>query len=276
MRHYYLPIALLFATAACQAAPPPVEQVPARPIALPQIAVTDQPASVAPGNPVGEYAVTLIDGAPPQGIDDNGISVSIGSTRIAYQSQCINGAWNWGIADGAFATSRYYQPGSAMCARGLSDEERIVEETFDAATRYTIRPDETVLVEGGGHSLVLIPDPTRVGAGPITDAQELQGEYHAIAIDGEAAMLRDPVLVRFDGERLSYTSGCISGAWSYAFANGAIRVGETVPQAACRRALEPIEQVLTRALPAVTKAERMPGGWIDLTGGGHTITLLRR
>ena len=270
MRQCHLVAVLgLFATAACQPAQPPAQPLVVEREAEPA------PASVAPGNPLGEYEVAVIDGIAPEPVSGQPMRVSIGPSRIHYGSQCVYADWTWRIAEGAIATERYHQPGLAMCARGLSDAERALEATLDGATRYTVRPDGGLLVEGGGHTLLLARHPSRPIAGPIREAARLTGEYRLVSLDRTHQFFREPITVRFEGERLSFASGCIGAGWSYAFDDGAIAVGERQPQAMCRRALEPVEDALIAALPDVERAELMAGGLVDLTGGGHTITLSR-
>ena len=104
---------------------------------------------------VGTYLVTHVDGAPPTiNIEGNPPTVTIGEKRIQFQSQCIYADWTYTRDGEAISTKPYFEPGSAMCARGLAPGEVAIQESFEQA-RTIRRVGGDLHVEGGAHRLQL-------------------------------------------------------------------------------------------------------------------------
>lgn len=104
---------------------------------------------------VGKYVVKLVNGASPTiNIDGHEPTITIGTTRIHFQSQCIYADWTYKRDGEAISTESYFKPGSGMCARGLAPGETAIQNGFDKAR--TIRATrERLYLEGGGYQLEL-------------------------------------------------------------------------------------------------------------------------
>jgi hypothetical protein len=104
---------------------------------------------------IGKYVVELVNGAPPA-IDFGGHepTITIGPQRIHFQSQCIYADWTYERDGEAFFTKRYYEPGSAMCARSLEPGETAIQDAVDKASTVR-RTAEGIVLEGGGYRLDL-------------------------------------------------------------------------------------------------------------------------
>jgi hypothetical protein len=103
----------------------------------------------------GKYVVELVNGAPPD-IDFEGHepTITIGPQRIHFQSQCIYADWIYERDGEAISTKRYYEPGSAMCARGLEPGETAIQEGIDKAVTAR-RIGDGLQLEGGGYRIAL-------------------------------------------------------------------------------------------------------------------------
>ena len=262
-------IALMFASvAACQPGPTKISE--SNPSEEPRS------ASVAPGNPVGDYRIAEIDGDPPAVTHEQGVTVSIGPDRIHYTSQCVYGDWTWRIADGAFTTRRAYEPGTAMCARGLSDGERAIEEVFDDAKAYAVLPNGHVAIEGGGRRMLLAPLPAQTPPGPNASAAALPGQYDVRFIDGKAVDLPHPMIVTVADDTIRYDSQCIHRTWNYRLSGARLMLSDPPPEVMCQRGNYPEEVAIEQAISAVRHVERGPDGSLSLQGDGHTVVLVRR
>jgi hypothetical protein len=103
----------------------------------------------------GTYIVAQVGGEPPIiNIEGHAPTVTIGEKRIHFQSQCIYADWTYELDGETISTKSYYEPGSAMCARGLAPGEVAIQEALEAADRVR-RTDHGLQVEGGGHRLEL-------------------------------------------------------------------------------------------------------------------------
>jgi hypothetical protein len=99
--------------------------------------------------------VELVNGAPPA-IDFEGHepTITISSQRIHFQSQCIYANWTYERDGEAISTKRYYEPGSAMCARGLEPGETAIQDGIDEAVTVR-RSREGLQLGGGGYRIEL-------------------------------------------------------------------------------------------------------------------------
>jgi hypothetical protein len=116
------------------------------------------------------------------------------------------------------------------------------------------------------------PPPAPPEEPPIASAAELAGEYRVAAVDGAEIDLLHGVTASIDAARITVTSDCIVMAWSYTLADGALAT-EQAPAQSCRRAYLPTELELLAALDVADAAKRTPANAVELTGGGHSVTL---
>lgn len=106
----------------------------------------------------------------------------------------------------------------------------------------------------------------------IASAAELAGEYRVAGIDGADINLPHAITASIDGERIHVTSDCVNFAWSYRF-EGEQLATERVPVESCARGFEPIEQELLAALDVADAVRRTPANAVEISGGGHAVTL---
>lgn len=106
----------------------------------------------------------------------------------------------------------------------------------------------------------------------IASAAELAGEYRVAGIDGADINLPHAITAAIDGERIHVTSDCVNLAWSYRF-EGERLVTEQVPVESCARGLVPSEQGLLAALDIADAVRRTPANAVEISGGGHAVTL---
>ena len=219
----------------------------------------------------GEFVVTHVDGAPyEQGFTGHDPRVTIGPDRIHFASQCIFADWTYIQQDGAIETESYYEPGTAMCARGLTVGERAVQDAFAAATEVGTSEDGLVF-SGGGRSVQV---KRLVGlVGQQVSAEDLPGEYRVAGIDGRDVSLGHAITLSITPETIGFVSQCIRGTWAVYLEGETIAVGESTGEPVCERGHYPEEDALYDALPQVVSAVRTPQNSVVLTGGGHRITL---
>ena len=219
----------------------------------------------------GEFVVTHVDGAPyEQGFAGHDPRVTIGPDRIHFVSQCIYADWTYVRQDGAIETESYYEPGTAMCPRGLTAGEQAVQDAFAAATEVETSEDGLVFSDGG-HSVQV---QRVVGViGRQVSADDLPGEYRVAGIDGREVSLGYAITLTITPDMIGFVSQCIRGTWSVHLEGESIAVGESTGEPVCERMHYAEEDALYDALPRVVGAVRTADNAVVLTGGGHRITL---
>ena len=106
----------------------------------------------------------------------------------------------------------------------------------------------------------------------IASAAELAGEYRVAGIDGSEIDLPHAVTASIDVERIHLTSDCVNLAWSYRF-EGERLVTEQAPAESCARGFDATERALLAALDVADAVHRTPANAVELSGGGHAVTL---
>jgi len=106
----------------------------------------------------------------------------------------------------------------------------------------------------------------------IASAAELAGEYRIAAVDGADIDLPHGVTASIDGARIAVTSDCVTMAWSYRLDDGLLST-EQAPAESCARAFDETERSLLAALDVADAAHRTPANAVELSGGGHSVTL---
>ena len=164
-------VALLSACAllaACQpdpASPEPgrvVEEEPAPPPGTPVAPPT--PAPAPPLEPVatlvGEWRVAGIDGAPPDA--EHGLALSADAREIWWEPRCAGMILGYTIDGLAIETGpRVSEPPAStstpapVCLIGQPAELPAISRALQTATRVGRTAENGVLIEGGGHSLLL-------------------------------------------------------------------------------------------------------------------------
>ena len=114
----------------------------------------------------------------------------------------------------------------------------------------------------------------------------LAGEYRVAGIDGSEVGGGIGLALSVTDTLIWFDPRCAGFNWTYTYSGGRLMTDR--PQkprppggplvagpgaATCRIAVHPEQQRLATALDAVTNAVRTPSNGIELTGGGHSVTL---
>lgn len=119
------------------------------------------------------------------------------------------------------------------------------------------------------------PDPSATVA---TDAAaavpaSLAGEYRVAGIDGTEVAGQIGIALSITRDTMFYDPRCAGFSWSYTYDGGALATARPADAPVCEIAVDPELQRLAAALDAVTGAARTPSNAIELSGGGHSVTL---
>lgn len=101
----------------------------------------------------------------------------------------------------------------------------------------------------------------------------LVGEYRVAGIDGTEVGGQIGIALSITEGNIFYDPRCAGLEWTYTYGNGALTTERPADAPVCEIAVHPEKQRLAVALDAVTRAERTPSNGIELTGGGHSVTL---
>ena len=136
-------------------------------------------------------------------------------------------------------------------------------------------------------SAVSPPPANHRGDAPdLTAPASLDGEYRVAGIDGTEVGGGIGIALTVTDKLIWFDPRCAGFNWTYTYSNGVIATDR--PQkprppgapfvagpgaATCRIGVHPEPQRLATALDAVTSAVRTPSNAIELSGGGHSVTL---
>lgn len=114
----------------------------------------------------------------------------------------------------------------------------------------------------------------------------LTGEYRVAAIDGQEVGGGIGIALTVTDSMIWFAPRCAGFSWTYSYAGGALTMDRPEKPRAegglydarrmrptCRIAVHPEQQRLAAALDAVTHAHKTPTNAIELSGGGHSVTL---
>lgn len=124
----------------------------------------------------------------------------------------------------------------------------------------------------GGGSAVSTAAPS---ASP-TPVGSLVGEYRVAGIDGEALDLPFAMTLSIDERSIVNEGVCGGDAWDYRLEGSELELTRTRrPDPECLATVRVYPEVLhlPAAIDAATRAERTPSNAIELSGGGHSVTL---
>ena len=102
--------------------------------------------------------------------------------------------------------------------------------------------------------------------------ESLVGEYRVAGVDGAAVDLGWAMTVSIDDTTIRLMSQCVTPEWTYHWDGKALQT-ESIPIPICERGLAPAEEAAIAAFDAAIRAGRTPENAIELTGGGHIVTL---
>lgn len=101
----------------------------------------------------------------------------------------------------------------------------------------------------------------------------LVGEYRVAGIDGTEVGGQIGIGLSVTETNIFYDPRCAGFDWTYTYDSGVLTTERPADRAVCEIAVHPEQQRLAAALDAVTRAEQTPSNGIELTGGGHSVTL---
>jgi hypothetical protein len=111
----------------------------------------------------------------------------------------------------------------------------------------------------------------------------LVGEYRVAGIDGAEVGGGIGIGLSITEREIYFEPRCAGFNWSYTYKDGDLSTDRPVRRGAsstagpqppvCLVAIHVEQARLATALDAVTQAERTPSNGIELTGGGHSVTL---
>lgn len=111
---------------------------------------------------------------------------------------------------------------------------------------------------------------------PSTPVGSLVGEYRVAGIDGEALDLPFALTLSIDDRSIVNDGVCGGDAWDYRLEGTDLaltRIRSPDPACLATVRVHPAALRLPAAIDAVTRAERTPSNGIELSGGGHSVTL---
>lgn len=135
-------------------------------------------------------------------------------------------------------------------------------------------------------SAVTQPPTQAKGDAPDMTVASLAGEYRVAGIDGTEVGGGIGIALTVTDKLIWFDPRCAGFNWTYTYRGGALSTDRPQkPRPAggpllagpmgptCRIAVHPEQQRLAAALDAVTQARRTPSNGIELSGGGHSVTL---
>lgn len=100
----------------------------------------------------------------------------------------------------------------------------------------------------------------------------LIGDYRVAGVDGAAVDLEWGMSVSINATTIRLVSQCVTPQWRYRYEGGAITT-ESMLVEICEREMAPAEAAANAALDGAEQVTRTPENGLEITGGGHSITL---
>lgn len=146
-------------------------------------------------------------------------------------------------------------------------------EEADASPTASGRADTPATRDGPYVASAPLPPSTSDPAtGNVNVPGSLVGEYRVAGVDGRDVDLPHAITLSITAETIRYTSQCVGGTWRYR-REGDRLVTQEVPLAVCQRALYPEEEAIDALFAAGPTFRRTEANGIELSGGGHTVTV---
>ncbi|WP_435418863.1 hypothetical protein WAB17_04720 [Parerythrobacter aurantius] len=228
---------------------------------------------IEPWTMEGSYTVAFINHREPAPRGDwPAMRVTIGPDRIVWTSQCVGAQWTYRGSDEDYRTERYYEAGTGMCARGLTQEEQQVERAFDEL-ELILRVEGGVYVEGGGEKvqLRLVPSEAQRSA----RAVDLSGEWRVAGIDGKPIDQSYGLAIRADFRNVWWEPGCAGQGRDYAIVGNRFETLPPPPGPAtvCAIGYPPEVPQIWQAMDAADTIARTPENGVLISGGGRSVLL---
>ncbi len=228
---------------------------------------------IEPWTMEGSYEVAFIDHREPAPRGEwPAMRVTIGPDRIAWTSQCVGGEWSYRGEGEAYSTRRHYEPGTGMCARGLTQDERKVERALDGLTLIR-RVESGVYLEGGGEAIQLRLVPSE--AERAERAVDLTGDWRVAGIDGKPLDRSYGIAIRADFRNVWWEPGCAGQGRDYAIAGNRFETQPPPPgpMVVCEIGYPPEVPQIWQAMDAADTIERTAENGVLISGGGRSVLL---
>lgn len=130
------------------------------------------------------------------------------------------------------------------------------------------------------------------GSVPAADASTasvpsmLTGEYRVAGIDGQDVGGGIGIALIITDDQIWFDPRCAGFSWTYTHEDGALttdrpespravdgQIAARLGRPTCRIAVHPEQRRLANALDAVRQVRRTPSNGIEMSGGGHSVTL---
>jgi len=231
----------------------------------------------------GEYRIIRIGDHIPQPGHEEGMLVTISADRIHYRSECIYADWEWRVERGVIYTDRYAEPGAAMCARALSDDELAAEGVFDSVRDWTVGVYDGIAIHGPRDTLVLRPL-SQEEDNAVFSMEDLVGEYRVAGIDGMPLDGNMGIALSISESRISFEPECLGFVWRAGVPLPGLLQVERDPTygsqrtpggslVSCQPSVTPEFGELASALDQVDRVTRTEENGIELSGSGRSVLL---
>ncbi|AKM08040.1 hypothetical protein [Pelagerythrobacter marensis] len=110
-------------------------------------------------------------------------------------------------------------------------------------------------------------------ATPAAAPASLVGEYRVAGIDGAKVGGDIGIGLSITETAIFYQPRCAGFDWTYSYEAGALTTERPADTEVCAIGVHPEQQRLAEALDLVARVARTPSNGIELTGGGHSVTL---
>lgn len=115
--------------------------------------------------------------------------------------------------------------------------------------------------------------PSRPSSVPITEVENLIGEYRIAGVDERDIDLPHGITARISDVAIIVEADCLVLSWSYFFEGTSLVTEQLFARDSCGRKLLPEEQAIVTAFNSANDVGRTPANGIEFSGGGHSVLL---
>lgn len=154
----------------------------------------------------------------------------------------------------------------AALALGACDSGTPVEGTPAEQPSATVPAAEPAL------GMTADEAPTTPDVSPATSERLPVGEYRVAGADGADVNLPHGIGVSVGADTIAVSSQCVTPRWTYRYEGGRL-LTEPIHEPICDRGRYPAEEALSAVFDDPQTIVRTPANGIEISGGGHTVTL---
>lgn len=108
---------------------------------------------------------------------------------------------------------------------------------------------------------------------PANVPASLVGEWRVAGIDGLPVNAPIGIAVKIGEQEIGFDPRCAGFTWDYRYSAGTVETMRRNPTAICTIGFDPALDRLAVALDSAETVRRTPANAIELSGGGHSVTL---